>query len=443
MRMNRTPRHQPYPPRRPRRLWLYAAPLAACLAAACATAAVSGTAATAASPPPALNCGVGIPGAPEPCYSPHEYQVAYGVAPLLRRGIDGRGETVALLAPAQTPADPGATDIRKDLAAFDSTFGLPRARLHVVTNIVGSAPPYLAGDEELGDTEMVHAFAPGATLDIILVPADAISSPADFAAAVAKGVRESAALHAAVMSISASGGELFFTRGEVAAMHAALEQARDQHVTVVTSSGDDGAISSHPASPPVQVSMPASDPLVLGVGGTILDATADGGYLGEMAWNDNTSASGGGYSSLFPRPSYQDGLARARVTRGVPDVAADADPYGAMAIEYDGGQLRSDTGTSSSAPLWAGVIALADQQAGRHLGFVNPAIYAIARGPAYHRAFHDVVTGDNSVIWPTGVFTGYNAGPGWDPVTGWGSPDAQYLVPLLARAAPLRRGAVR
>ena len=64
----------------------------------------------------------------------------------------------------------------------------------------------------------------------------------------------------------------------------------------------------------------------------------------------------------------------------------------------------------------------------------NPAIYAIARGPAYHRAFHDVVTGDNSVLWPTGVFTGYNAGPGWDPVTGWGSPDAQYLVPLLAHA---------
>jgi subtilase family serine protease len=96
------------------------------------------------------------------------------------------------------------------------------------------------------------------------------------------------------------------------------------------------------------------------------------------------------------------------------------------------GQLRSDSGTSSSAPLWAGVIALADQQAGRHLGFVNPALYAIARGPAYHRAFHDVITGDNSILWPTGVFVGYNAGPGWDPVTGLGSPDAQYLVPLLA-----------
>jgi subtilase family serine protease len=81
------------------------------------------------------------------------------------------------------------------------------------------------------------------------------------------------------------------------------------------------------------------------------------------------------------------------------------------------------------------VIALADQEAGHSLGFVNPAIYQIARGPAYHQAFHDVTTGDNSVIWPAGVVTGYTAGPGWDPVTGWGSPDARYLVPLLARTA--------
>jgi subtilase family serine protease len=160
-----------------------------------------------------------------------------------------------------------------------------------------------------------------------------------------------------------------------------------------------------------------------------------------MAWNDNTEASGGGYSTLFPRPAYQDGVARARATRGVPDVSASADPSTAMALEYGDGELRPNQGTSASAPLWAGVIALADQQAGHPLGFVNPALYAIARSPAYHQAFHDVITGDNSVLWPTGVFTGYNAGPGWDPVTGLGSPDAQYLVPFLARTAgPLRRG---
>jgi subtilase family serine protease len=416
--------------------WLAAAPLTACLVAGCAsTAATDGTATTmsaatmsAAAGP--VNCappGVKAP----PCYSPLAYQLAYGVAPLLSHGIDGSGETVVM--PELASSAP-SSDIRQDLAAFDSSFGLPPASLHVVNTIARSATPYLAGDEEVTDTEMVHAIAPGATLDVVLVPADTTSSTANFAAALTEVVRASIALHAAVVSISASLGEHFLTRAEANMMNAALERAREHHVTVVASSGDTGAVSDE--GPPRQVSMPASDPLVLAVGGTALDAASPGGaYQGEMAWNGGDDASGGGYSRLFARPSYQDGVARAGATRGVPDVAANADSDTAMALEYSDGEFRPASGTSASTPLWAGVIALADQQAGRHLGFVNLALYAIARGPAYHRAFHDVITGDNSVLWPTGVFVGYNAGPGWDPVTGWGSPDARYLVPLLAHGA--------
>ena len=198
--------------------------------------------------------------------------------------------------------------------------------------------------------------------------------------------------------------------------------------------GDTGAISDN--GPPEQVSLPASDPLVLGVGGTALNASYQtGAYQGEMAWNQDTDVTGGGFSFLFRRPSYQDGVPGIGAMRGVPDVAADADSTTAMALTFTGGVLIPAQGTSAATPLWAAVIALADQEAGRHLGFVNPAIYRIARSGAYHRAFHDVVTGDNSVMWPTGVFVGYQARPGWDPVTGWGSPDAQVLVPLLARGA--------
>ena len=435
MRMNWIPRPRPHaarpPGRRPRRWrWLAAALLTACLAAAYpAAAAPGGTAAPA--PIALVNCappGVKMP----PCYSPRAYQVAYGVAPLLSQGIDGSGETVVIgPEPATTPP---SMDIRKDLAAFDSKFGLPPVNLNVVNTIAQSATPYLAGDEEVTDTEMVHAIAPGAALDVVLVPRNVTSSSANFAAAITKVIQEGVALHAAVVSISASVGEHLLTPAEWSPMHAALEQARDHRVTVVASSGDTGAISDD--GPPRQVSLPASDPLVLAAGGTILDAASPAGtYQGEMAWNDGDDASGGGYSSLFPRPSYQDRLARAGATRGVPDVAANADSGTAMALEYSDGEFRPASGTSASTPLWAGVITLADQQAGQHLGFVNPAIYAIARSPAYHQAFHDVVTGDNSVLWPTGVFAGYNAGPGWDPVTGWGSPDARYLVPLLADAA--------
>ena len=69
----------------------------------------------------------------------------------------------------------------------------------------------------------------------------------------------------------------------------------------------------------------------------------------------------------------------------------------------------------------------------RHLGFVNPALYRMAASPAYHRAFHDITSGNNTAKFPPKTFTGYRAAPGWDPVTGLGSPDAQWLVPLLAR----------
>jgi subtilase family serine protease len=409
--------------------WLVAVTLTACLTAACASAAPEAKASASAGAAP-LNCAP--PGVKQPpCSSPHAYETAYGVTPLLRRGINGSGEAVVMPELAGTPP---STDIRQDLARFDRRFGLPKARLHVVNTIARSKTPFLASDEEVEDTEMVQAMAPDATLDVVLVPQDAGSSTANFTDAAINVIRVAIALHAAVISVSASEGEHFFTRAQATAMAKALTQARAHRVTVVAASGDTGAISDD--GPPRQVSLPASDPLVLAVGGTILDAAYPAGtYRGEMAWNDGTDASGGGYSSLFARPPYQNSLRRALATRGVPDVAANADSATAMAIEYSNGQVRPATGTSASTPLWAGLIALADQEAGRHLGFVNAEIYAIARGPEYHRAFHDVTTGDNSVLWSTGVFTGYVAGTGWDPVTGWGSPDAQYLIPLLARTA--------
>ena len=433
----------------PRRLSLAAgvaavATLIACLAAGSASAApgrparagMAGSAGRAAVIQP-LTCG------PSDffiqCYSPGQYQVAYGVAPLLRSGITGKGETVVMPELAHVPG-PNFTDIRKDLSAFDRKFGLPAAKLKVTTTLAGARVPYVAGTEEVEDTEIVHAIAPGATLDVVLVPANAVANAANFTAAVTGVVHVAIAQHAAVVSVSGSEGERLFTRTEVARIHAALQQAADRHLTVVASSGDTGVISDD--GPPVQVSLPASDPLVLGAGGTALGASFfTGAYHGEMAWNSDTSASAGGYSSLFRRPSYQEGVPRMGRMRGVPDVAADADSSTAITLTFSGGVLYPAQGTSAATPLWAAVIALADQDAGQHLGFVNPAIYAIARSPAYHRAFHDVITGDNSVFWPTRLFTGYQAGPGWDPVTGWGSPNAHILVPLLAHAA--RHGTIR
>ena len=97
--------------------------------------------------------------------------------------------------------------------------------------------------------------------------------------------------------------------------------------------------------------------------------------------------------------------------------------------------IQGSGGTSASAPLWVGLIALADEHADRYLGFVNAALYRIGRSVQYHQAFHDITTGDNTVLFPRRTISGYHAASGWDPVTGWGSPQASVLIPLLARYA--------
>jgi subtilase family serine protease len=101
--------------------------------------------------------------------------------------------------------------------------------------------------------------------------------------------------------------------------------------------------------------------------------------------------------------------------------------------------ILAASGTSGSAPLWGGLIALADQYAHHDLGFVNPLIYRIARSSSYSQAFHDITIGNNGVTAGQAIVTGYQAGPGWDPVTGWGSPNAQVLIPLLATSPAAAR----
>ena len=199
------------------------------------------------------------------------------------------------------------------------------------------------------------------------------------------------------------------------------------------------------------VGLPASAELVTATGGTQLSTDRSAGAYGsETVWNNNMAqgsraasdhldASGGGYSSVYPVPSYQRGTAAGRDGhRGVPDVSASASQVGGMMIVLAGNGKQlivPATGTSASAPTWAAIAALADQYAHRSLGFLNPAIYRVATGPDYHRAFHDVRTGDNTVKAPSGqAIDGYSAAPGWDAATGWGSPNAAVLVPLLARA---------
>jgi subtilase family serine protease len=390
------------------------------------------------------------------CYTPQQLQVAYGVRPLLDRGINGQGETVVLPELAESQLNPpDVTDMRQDMARFDNLFGLPPARMRVVTTLAGASSPWLAYGEEVLDVEMVHALAPGATLVIVPVPSTALDNTPNAVASAVASLRLGSSLGDVISASEAGqvGGEHCVSRAQARSVNAALQEAASRHVTVVAASGDTGAaeepcsLNPGPGFTPVKgVTLLASDPLVLGAGGTSLTAShTTGAWQGETAWGlpygdpgSAFQASAGGFSRLFPRPGYQDGVPAIRATRGVPDVSADANGHTGMAIVLsDGGRTitRNSGGTSASAPIWAALIALADQYAGHRLGFVNPAIYRIARSRYYHQAFHDITAGDNTAEFPPTTITGYRAAPGWDPVTGWGSPDAQVLIPLLARSA--------
>ena len=358
---------------------------------------------------------------------------------------------------------PQVTDVRQDFAAFDRLFHLPAPRLRFVSTFAGPKDPWLAYGEEVLDAEVVHAIAPRAALTILLVKGTSLDS-ADQAVAASVAALRRGGSEGGIISLSPAGqigGEHCVDHAQLTQLNAALQADADHHVTVVAATGDTGAAGepcalidalsggiSSSFIPRKEVVLVASDPLVLGAGGTTLDASHTNrrldrrDHLGPSRRQPRHAASrhraeGSATSSAGPPTRtvsrYRLNARRPRRRRrrqpdpdtGLPVVTSNAG--GGYTISEHGG-------TSASAPIWAGIIALADQYAKRHLGFVNPAIYRIARSRHYHRAFHDVTAGNaNTAKFRHGTTPGYRAGPGWDPVTGWGSPNANVLVPLLAR----------
>jgi subtilase family serine protease len=372
-------------------------------------------------------------------YSPQVVRRVYGVSPLLREGVDGRGETVVL---PETLPPGGWWGIRQAVAAFDKRNHLPSVALTLGRALGFTGDSSMATGEEVQDVEMVHTIAPGATISVMLVPFRAFAFPAGL-----PSLLRAAAGRGNVVSFSQSECEskTCLSAGQLRSLDSALRYARGRHVSIFASSGDSGAAIGSSGAGERGVRAPASSPLVTGVGGTTLAVQRDGAYGSESVWNDDVpqasstgarlSAGGGGVSPRYARPAYQDGLPVIGAHRGVPDVAAVAEPGMATVLVVDG---RAHTypggGTSESAPLWGGIAALADQDAHRQLGFLNEGLYRIGHSPQYHRAFHDITHGDNTVTLPSGKnIDGYPARPGWDPVTGWGSPNAQVLVPLLGK----------
>jgi kumamolisin len=224
-----------------------------------------------------------------------------------------------------------------------------------------------------------------------------------------------------VISISWGGPESSWTQQARNALNQAIQGASTIAVSVCVASGDGGS-SDGVNDGASHVDFPASSPYALACGGTTL--TGSGSTIAsETAWSD----SGGGVSDFFTRPSWQANVAvpappaGSQGGRGVPDVAADADPNTGYSIRVDG-QSVVVGGTSAAAPLWASLIALMNQQLGRHLGYLAASLYSVPGYPKDPGPLHDITSGSNGA---------YSAAPGWDPCTGLGTPDGQRLEQAL------------
>jgi kumamolisin len=217
----------------------------------------------------------------------------------------------------------------------------------------------------------------------------------------------------------------------VTAVTQAFEDAAIQNVTICIASGDSGA-QSNLFDGKAHVQYPGSDPWVLACGGTTI-GNVSGASSDEWAWNDNWGASGGGVSDYFPLPWYQiDANVPVSVNdghrgRGVPDASANASPNSGYPFILNGvAAPLPANGTSASAPLWAGLIAVLDAALGESVGFINPVIYALT-GAGFRDILPEPGAANNSFA---GV-TGYPVTPGWDAVTGWGSPRGVALLNAL------------
>jgi subtilase family serine protease len=379
-----------------------------------------------------------------PCYGPPQFHVAYDMNSLYSAGDEGRGKTIVLVDAYGSPT------IKSDLTAFDNGFGLPAPPsfniIQPAGKVTGSNANW-AGETTL-DVEYAHAMAPEADILLVETPVNETIGTAGFPQIVQ--AEEYVINHKLGDVISQSFGaaeETFPSASSIMGLRGAYTLADKDKVTVLASTGDSGVSDPSNAAgttyftKPV-VNWPASDPYVTGVGGTQLHLNQAGDRTAaDNVWNDTAllgepGSGGGGVSSVFARPSYQSSVSSVvGSVRGVPDISLSAAVDGS-AIIYEGGWTIVG-GTSESAPLFAGIVAIADQVAGHDLGLLNPALYSLGSGAA---GLPDITKGNNTVTVPTSggnvEVPGYTAVKGYDLASGLGTVDGAKLVAELTSAAP-------
>ncbi|HET9059264.1 MAG TPA: S53 family peptidase [Acidimicrobiales bacterium] len=344
-------------------------------------------------------------------YPPNDVARAYDFP----AGTDGTGQCVALI-------ELGGGFRQDDIDAYFASLSLPVPSVEAVA-VLGAqnAPSDPSGPdgEVMLDIEVVGAVAPGAKIAVYFAP----NTDRGFIAAVEAAVHD-VARKPCVVSISWGSAESTWSASAMAQMEKLFAGAAAAGVTVTVAAGDNGSGDSV-GDGLAHVDFPASAPHALACGGTRLEL-AGTAISAETVWNDGQGggATGGGVSTVFPLPSYQQGAgvppsanAGGQVGRGVPDVCGDADPDTGYIVRVDS-QTITVGGTSAVAPLWAGLVARLNQALGRPVGFLQPVLYSSAASGA----LHDITTGNNGA---------YQAGPGWDACTGLGSPDGAKLLAVF------------
>lgn len=352
-------------------------------------------------------------------YMPNQVAEAYNFP----KESMGAGQNVAIIELG------GGLDF-KDNEAYYKSHNMKVPEINVVTvdgaeNKLGTQ----ADGEVALDTQVIGVVAPDAKQTIIFAPnsdqgfVDAINR----AAFPEKGEAESSAI-----STSWGAPESTWTPDARHNMDLAFKKAALKGISIFCAAGDSGAKDNAPDGK-YTTDFPSTDPWVTGTGGTKLVLDSNGQRRSEVAWNDGRLiglgklvAGGGGISATEAVPDYQAGLnlpANANKTgvpgRGVPDVAGNASMLEGYQIRFSGREMPVG-GTSAVAPLYAALMMRVNGALGHNAGFLNPFLYKNGNTDV----FHDITKGDNS---------GYNAGPGWDATTGWGTIDGQKLLDALRK----------
>ena len=383
------------------------------------------------------------------CYQPAQFVKAYDLAPLFNHGVDGRGQTIAIVDSFGSPT------IVNDLHVFDTTFGLPDPPNLKIIAPAGAIPAFDVNNSDMTgwaeettlDVEWAHVFAPGANILLVETPVSETEGVTGFPEIVKAENYVIDHNMADVITQSFGATENTFpSKSSLLNLRSAFINAAFHHVTVLGSSGDTGATDYQLNQSDLYTfrvnSWPSSDPLVTSIGGTQLTLDNAGNRLApDVVWNDGYGAGGGGVSSVFSRPDFQDSVRRVvDGRRGTPDISLSAAVDGAVVFYYSflpghvGYHLVG--GTSESSPEFSGIVALADQVAHHRLGQINGRLYDMLQGHSHgivdvtmgNNTFGPFVNSDNL----TYTVVGYDAGRGYDLASGVGTIDAARFVPELA-----------